>query len=491
MKSALILYPHQLYAADRLPKVHTVIMVEEPLYFGVDQEIPLKLHKQKLILQRASMRRYVGEVLWPAGFEVDYVDLDVLMKTGDVLERARKFDRIYIIDPVDETLTARLLAARREADRLPPVEFLPNPQFLLQDHEVRQYLGRQRKQPFAEFYQWQRERFNVLIDDYKPAGGRWMMPAAKTERLPGSLPNFGVFGEDKQVKEAIGYVDAHFPDNPGSSDFIWPTNHAEAAQWLHVFVDQRLDMFGSCFDHIDSQAPWLYHSVLSSSLNIGLISPQQAIEAALHRHAKRPVDIANLEAYIRQILGWREFVRGQYLVRRPQMLSANTFRHHRKLTPAWYGGRLGLPPFDNLVRKLQTHAYAHHNERLAVAGNLMLLAEIHPAEIRRWFSELFIDAQEWAVLPNVYSLSQFTEHDSFYKAPVCPSNTLMRMSDYERGDWADVWDGLFWRFIENNKTALRHDPAGRVLVQRFERLNPDRKRIIGYRADDFLDNFTA
>lgn len=494
MKSALVLYPNQLFPVTMLPEVETVILVEEPLFFGVDREFPRNLHKQKLILQRAAMRRYAKEVLWPAAYDVDYIQLDVLYDTSDILDRAKKFDQLYIIDPIDDVLVHRLLEARRQKPDSPELQFLPSPNFYLKDQDLRHYLAAKHKNPFADFYQWQRERFNILIgEDYKPLGGSWMLDGG-LQHAPASnvsLPSFEVFGENEYVQEATAFVNERFADNPGGTDFIWPTNHHEAERWLEDFVTNRLDQFAPAQDAIDGDAAWIYHSALSSSLNIGLLSPQQVVHAALGRHAERPVPLPSLESFIRQLLGWREFVRGQYLIHQLPMRRSNVFKHHRKLTGAWYTGDLGLPPFDDVVKKVQAHAYAHNNERLMIIGNLMLLAEIDPEEIFRWFSEMFVDAYDWVTLPNVYGISQFLDESSWTGKPnFSSSHYILQMSNYERGVWSDVWDGLFWRFVEKHHSLLAHNPQTRVMVQRLERLDADRKRIIGYRADDFLARYT-
>ncbi len=497
MKSALILYPHQLYKIETFPEVQTVIMVEEPLYFGVDNEYPLRFHKQKLILHRASMRRYVEEILWPAGYDVDYIDLDVFMKSGDVLARTGKYDKLYFFDPVDDVLTKRLLASRRErsGEDIAPIEFLPSPNFYLNEHDVRQYFGEKHKHLFASFYQWQRERFNILIgSDYKPVGGKWSFDAHNRERLPKDheLPSFAVFGGNEFVKEAIKYVNEHFPNNPGSTDFIWPTSHAEAESWLHDFVTHRLDLFGPYEDAIDRDAAWVYHSALSSSLNSGLLTPEQVVDAALERHAKKPVSLPSLEGFIRQVLGWREYMRGLYVTKHVPMRTSNALGHQRKMTPEWYTGELGLPPYDDVMKKVNQHAYAHHIERLMIAGNLMMLCEIHPNEVYKWFSEMFIDAYDWVMVPNVYGMSQFADGGTIVTKPyISSSNYILKMSRYKKGDWSDVWDGLYWRFIENNKAMLSKNPRMSMMVSQLERLDPDRKRIIGYRADDFLHKFTV
>ena len=495
MKTVLILYPHQLYPVEMLPKADSVVLVEEPLYFGVDAQYPMKLHKQKLILHRASMRRYVEEVLYPAGFQVDYVELDVFMTSGDVLDRVRKYEKAYIFDPVDEVLSKRLLAARRERGEGPAIEFLQSPNFYLQDAEVRQYFGDTHDQLFADFYQWQRERFNVLIDEsYKPAGGKWSFEDDGRQKLPKDhqLPTFGVFGSNTHVDAAVRYVNDHFPNNPGSTDFIWPTNHQEAAAWLDDFMAHRLDLFQPYQDVIDGKAAWIYHSALSSSLNIGLLSPQQVVQAALKRDKDNPVGLPSLESFIRNVLGWREFVRGEYVVRGDKIRTQNAFKHQRKLTAAWYNGNLGIPPFDDVSKKVHAHAYAHHNERLTVAGNLMLLSEIHPDEVKKWFSEMFIDAYDWVVTPNVYSMSQFADGGAMAARPyISASSHILQVSSYERGYWSDIWDGLYWRFIEKNNDLIKHNPHLRPMVQRLERLDPDHRRIISYRAEDFLNKFTV
>jgi deoxyribodipyrimidine photolyase-related protein len=491
MKSALILYPHQLYATGELPTVDTVILVEDPLSFGVDQEHRQQLHKQKLIVMRASMRRYAEEVLWPAGLKVEYVELDVFMQTKDLLERARKFDRTFMYDPSNEILTLRLLQARREmGEHAPAIEFLASPNFYLKEQEIRQYFAERHKHPFAEFYQWQRERFNILIDDYKPVGGAWMLEPKAAEPTK-QLPSFAAFGDNKWVQEATDYVQKHFSDNPGTTDCIWPTSHTEAVKWLHDFVEHRLDGFAPQNEVFSSQAPWLYHSALASSLNSGLLGPQQVVDAALKRHATRPVALESLELFIRQILGQREFMRGVSLVGGHELRQSNPLKMTRRLTNDWYNGTTGIPVYDDLVKKVLARGYAHHTERLLIAGTLMTLCEITPTDIHKWFSELFVDSQDWALVPHVYSLSQFADNGTLEGGPyICTSKTLMDKSDYQRGEWVNVWDGLYWRFIEKHRSVLSKNPRMRSVVQRLDRLDPDQRRIIHYRAEDFLNKFT-
>lgn len=491
MKSALILYPHQLFPVGDLPQVDTIILVEDPLLFGVDQEHRLRLHKQKIILMRASMRRYAEEMLWPTGVKVDYVELDVFLQTTDLLDKVRKFDRTFMFDPTNEILALRLLQARREmGEGAPSVEFLPSPNFYLKEQEARQYFAERHKHPFGEFYQWQRERFNILIEDFKPVGGAWMLEP-KQQRPADQLPSFAVFGDNKWVQEATQYVTSHFPDNPGQADCIWPSSHGEASHWLKDFVEHRLDNYGQHAEAFDSKAPWLYHSALSSSLNLGLLSPRQVVEAALIRHKNRPVPLESLELFIRQVLGYREFTRAISLVGGSSLRDANPLKASRRLTPAWYNGTTGLPVFDDLVAKLKLHGYAHNSERLLVAGTIMTLCEITPKDIHQWFTEFFVDAQDWALVPHIYALGQFADNSTLEGGPfICTSKVLMDKSDYTRGEWANVWDGLYWRFIEKHKSLLHKNAHTRSAVQRLDRLDADQRRILSYRAEDFLNKFT-
>ncbi len=494
MKTALLLYPHQLYPVHELPKVDTVVVMEDPLYFGRDQEFPLQLHKQKLILHRASMRRYVEEVLWPADLKVEYIDLDVFMQSGEVLDRVKDAEQIFVIDPTDEVLTRRLLQARRERTDLPNLTFLPSPNFYLKESELRQFFKESHKQPFADFYQWQRERFNVLIGgDYKPVGDKWCLESGAPRKLAADLPlpSFPVYGDNPYVADATKWVNEHFPDNPGSTDFIWPTNHTEATEWLTDFVANRLDTYADYANTIDPRSPWLFHSLLASSLNVGLLTPQQIVQAAIDRHTKQPVPLESLELFVRQVLGWREFTRGQYLTSAHEARSHNPLGHKRKLTAKWYQGTTGIPPFDDLVKKLISHSYAHQSEQRMVAANLMLLCEIQPDEMYRWFNELCLDSYDWTIVPAVYGEQLFAAGDADGVPPVTPSADLMNMSPYTHDIWADIWDGLFWRFVEKHQTALGKNPHTRHWVGQFKKLDDDYRRIVHYRAEDFLNQFTT
>ncbi|MEK7602804.1 MAG: cryptochrome/photolyase family protein [Patescibacteria group bacterium] len=495
MKSALILYPNQLYSADLLPEVQTVFTVEDPYFFGADPQNNLAIHKQKIILLRASLRRYVKEVLWPAGYDVQHVGYGDIKTSEEIFLKTKGFEKLYIFDPTDNALSQRLLQARRETAGIAPLEFLPSPNFFLSEHEVRDYFGKHQTSDFDDFYQWQRERFNILIDEnYKPLGGKWIFDQKQVKSVKNdvTLPSIGVFGGNNFVEEATNFVNKNFNENPGSTEFVWPTNHQEAEDWLQNFLKGRAGLFSEYKNSLHPSSPWLFHSALSPILNIGLLQPQQVVTAILYFHKVNPLPIEALESFIRGILGWREYQRGLYLVHGQQLKTSNSLKHLRLLSTQWSNGGLNIPPYDDVVNKLLQRGYIHHNERLMVVGNLMLISQIHPDEVYKWFMQLCIDAYDWCVVGNVYAMSQMAEGGQLVnRPPFSPSNYITQSSeDYQRGEWSDVWDGLFWDFVENHKESFKSSPELRAATHRLSRLDADHRRIIGYRAQDFLARAT-
>ena len=497
-KNALLIYPHQLYPVDQLPKdVDRVYVIEDPLMFGRDPMYPLFIHKQKLVLHRASMRRYVEEVLWPAGYQVEYIEFHHMNETGDIVNKLVNAEQVEYFDPTDDVLGRKLQKALEGLETKPVVRQLESPNFYLTRDEVKNFFVNKDKANFTNFYQWQRERFNILInpETYKPVGGKLSFDSENRKRLPKDhvLPSFQVFGSNSFVEEAKQYVSKHFPDNPGSlDDFPWPTSHQEASLWLDEFIENRLDDFGPYEDAIDGSAPWVYHSALSPVINIGLLTPQEIVGRALRRHAEKEVPLASLEGFIRQVIGWREYMRGIYVDRHVKIRTGNVFDHQRHLTGDWYLGNTGIPPVDDVIKKVIARGYAHHIERLMIVGNMMFLCEIHPDEVYRWFMEMFVDAYDWVMVPNVYGMSQYSDGGSMTTKPyISSSNYILSMSHYEKGDWCDAWDGLYWGFVEKNRVMLAKNPRMRMMVQQLDKLQDNRKRIISYRAEDFLREKTV
>ena len=497
MKNILVLYPNQLFDAGHLPKdVDQILLVEEPLYFGTDNKYPLYIHKQKLAFMRATMRRYAEEVLWPAGYQVDYLDFQHMKDSTDVVNRVSRFEEVIFFDPCDDVLQRRVSSAIASLNPAPQLTILDSPNFFLTRREVEGFFANKSKSSFTEFYRWQRERFNILInpDTYKPIGGKLSFENQTKKRLPKNhkLPTFQVFGNNDFVQEATQYVQKNFPDNPGElKDFPWPTNHQEAVEWLEEFIEHRLEHYGEYEDAIDGDAPWVYHSALSPLMNSGLLSPHEVVDKVLTKHEEKNLPLASVESFIRQVIGWREYMRGAYLKLHVQLRTSNTFGHNRRLTADWYKGTTGIGPVDDVIKKSLSRAYAHHVERLMIVGNIMFLCDFHPDEIYRWFMEIYIDAYDWTTAPNVYGMSQFNDGILTNKVYISSSNYVLKMSHYEKGEWCDIWDGLYWRFVEKNQERFKKHPKMKLAVSQLEKLDENRRRIISYRAEDFLKTKTA
>jgi deoxyribodipyrimidine photolyase-related protein len=500
MGTALILYPNQLFDIEFIPKVQRIYLVEEPLLFGTDTERPMGFHKQRLVLLRASMRRYAEEVLWPNGYDVDYIEnsSDVVTDTAVVKAAFEGANEILVFDPIDDLLWSRIESASQALEVHVPLRKLENPNYYLKHKDVESYFGGKQKHKFADFYQYQRERFDILIDkDYRPVGGKWNFDSENRKKLPKDIviPGFQSYGDNDFVREAITYVELKFPNNPGRTDtFMWPTNHAESRAWMAEFFATRLSNFGPYEDAIDSRGVWLFHSALTPMLNIGLLQPQEIIDSLLDYCAttKKVVPIESLEGFIRQVLGWREYVRGIYVTQGSTMRTKNVLGNHRKLTAAWYDGTTGIKPVDDVIHKVNDFGYAHHIERLMIVGNFMLLCDIDPDEVHKWFMSFFIDAYDWVMVPNIYGMSQYSDGGSMTTKPyMSASNYILAMSAYKKEPWCDVWDGLFWRFVDTHRIMLKKNPRlGAIMISRLDKMDPARKRIIGYRAQDFLDTMT-
>jgi deoxyribodipyrimidine photolyase-related protein len=246
-------------------------------------------------------------------------------------------------------------------------------------------------------------------------------------------------------------------------------------------------MFGAYEDAMRQEGPFLFHSLLSPLLNTGLLEPAAVVERTLAFAEGGQVPLNSLEGFIRQIIGWREFMRAVYILRGEEERRRNFWGHRRPVPEACYAGTTGIDPFDCVVRRVHRHAYAHHIERLMVLGNFMNLCGIDPDAIYRWFMELFIDAYDWVMVPNVYGMSLYADGGMITTKPyISGSHYLLKMGDFAPGEWCDVWDALFWRFLDVHRSVFAANPRMRVLLATLDRMDGetiDRHRTV---ADGFL-----
>jgi deoxyribodipyrimidine photolyase-related protein len=332
----------------------------------------------------------------------------------------------------------------------------------------------------------ERRRLDIMMNEGSPEGKRWTFDKYNRRRMPGNIkiPELPHLKKNEFVKEAIKYVENQFPNHPGHLDhFFYPITHKEAEMWLDDFIKNKLALFGDYQDYIHHKEPYLFHSLLSSSINIGLLTPWLVVEKVL---SANNIPLNSKEGFIRQIIGWREFLRAIYCREGCKQRTCNYLNNVKDIPDKVWNGKTGLEPFDKTINRVYQNAYAHHIERLMVIGNLFLLLGIHPDQVYRWFMMFFIDAYDWVMVPNVYGMSQYADGGLITTKPyVSSSNYLKNMSNYSSVEWKTIWDGLYWSFIYKNRELLLHNPRMALLKKYLKDEERLKKQLMV--AESFLE----
>jgi deoxyribodipyrimidine photolyase-related protein len=389
---------------------------------------------------------------------------------------------------VDHSLEQQLVTGTQIAGL--KLQITETPAFVCSREEIRGHFADTTHFHQTSFYIHQRKERGILLKGDKPLGGRWTFDVENRRRLPKdvAVPPPPTVPENDYHREARAYVAEKFADHPGRLDAcLYPATHEEAQAWLGDFLKNRLRLFGDYEDAISFQEPVIFHSVLSPLINIGLLTPQQVLEETLAFAQEHPVPLNSLEGFVRQVLGWREFVRAVYLLAGERQKTTNFFGHTRPLPPGFYDATTGVLPLDTVIDRVLATAYAHHIERLMVLGNFLFLCEVDPQEVYRWFMDLFIDAYDWVMVPNVFGMSQFADGGLMMTKPYfSSSNYLRKMGDFPKGDWGDLWDALYWRFVAKNRDYLAKNPRLVPMLRYLDRLTPEKRRTLLQTAEDFL-----
>ncbi len=489
----LVILGNQLFSPEHLPAAK-----DTPVFMAEDVGLCtyVKHHQQKIVLFLAAMRSYADE-LEKAGYRVIYHRLDPT--SADSYEdklaaalKAQRATRIRHFEIEDKPMESRLVefAARNGFDR----DELQSPMFTCSRETFSAFANNKSRLLMGDFYKQQRRSLNILVDaESQPAGGQWSFDADNRKKLPRTVqpPEMVWTTPGAHDKDVIDLVKREFNDHPGdAAEFVWPTKRAQAREWLDDFVANRLSDFGPYEDAISSRSETVFHSVLSPCLNLGLLTPGEVIDAALERADEVPLQ--SLEGFVRQLIGWREFVRGIYRHYSEQQDSSNFWSHERDMSPSWYDGTTGIPPLDDTIQTAQRLGWTHHIPRLMVLGNLMTLCEIRPSIAHRWFMEMFVDSSEWVMGPNVYGMGLFSDGGIFATKPyICGSNYLLKMSDYKKGPWCDIVDGLYWRFIDKHREFFTGNPRLALMPRALDRLDSSRRKRIFAAAEAFIDQHTV
>jgi deoxyribodipyrimidine photolyase-related protein len=484
-----IVFPHQLFEESVLMnEAEMIYLVEEYLFFR-----EFNFHRQKLIFHRASMK-YYEVYLQKKHKKVVYIDANNPLSDIRLLLpylKEQGFHSITYIDTTDNWLQKRIQQTALKCQI--HLKQWPSPLFLNDLESLEEYFSKTTKMFQTDFYRFQRKKWKILVDaNLSPVGGKWSFDAANRLRYPTNQipPVTNLLPINQYVKEAIDYVQQHYPNNPGSMPFngFYPVIHSESKHWLRQFLSERFYHFGAYEDAIDVRSNILFHSVLSPMLNNGLLTPQQIVDEFLHSVERQIIPINSQEGFVRQIIGWREFIRAVYELQGTRMRNANFWQHQKNDIPSsFYNGTTGIAPIDFTIRKVLETGYCHHIERLMILGNFMLLCELHPNVVYKWFMELFIDAYDWVMVPNVYGMSQFADGGIMATKPyISGSNYILKMSNYPKGHWQQIWDALFWRFIHKHADYFSTNVRMNMLVQNFNKWPETKRKLYLNIAEKFL-----
>ena len=492
MKSLFLILGNQLFPQKNLKpfKGSTFLMMED---YGLCTF--QKHHKLKLILFLSSMRSYADE-LKKNKFKINYYDLnkDFNVSYEKKLEKfinKNKINELISFEIEDKFFEKKILLLTKKLKI--NWNIITSPMFLNTRDDFKNYLANTKKPFMSNFYKLARVKTDILMDKGKPKGGKWSFDEDNRKKITKNIkiPEMITAKETKHTKVLKQQINKIFKNHPGEVDNFWlPTTYDEAIKWLDYFIVKKFNLFGDYEDALDTNNNFLFHSALSPMINLGLLTPEIIIERV--KKVKNKIKINSYEGYIRQIIGWREFIRGIYQNYDKQLEENNFFKHKNSLTYKWYEGTTGLDPLDHSIKNAQKYGYTHHIERLMILCNIMNLCEIKPNEVYNWFMEMFVDSSDWVMLPNVYGMGLFSDGGIFSTKPyICGSSYFMKMFNFKKGPWNEVMDGLYWRFINKNRKFFQTNPRLNMMVVIYDKMNEERKKNIIKKANQFINDTTV
>ena len=489
-KSLFIILGNQLFPINEIND-------HKDSYFFMAEDYDLctyeKHHKHKLILFLSSMRKYAFE-LQRKNFSLKYhkINKDNLKLTyEDKIQnfiKNKKISEIKMFEIEDKFFEKKIIKFCK-TNQL-KIKFLESPMFLNSRDNFKKYLSKVKKPFMASYYRQQRIEKNILIANNNPIGNKWSFDEENRKKLPNDLPipNQLKFKDDDIVKEVKKIVNELFFHHPGNTNNYWlGSSRKDALKTVELFIKDKINNFGDYEDSVKKNSPFLFHSTLSPYLNLGLITPKEIITKILNANKLKNIPINSLEGFVRQVIGWREFMRGIYQNYTDKLEKTNYFNHNRKLSDDWYKGTTGIDPIDDAINDLNRYGYAHHIVRLMHLSNVMTLSQLHPKEIYKWFMEMFVDSSDWVMSPNVYGMGTFSDGGIFSTKPyICGSNYIIKMSNYKKGNWSNIVDGLYWNFIHNNKEVLSQNPRMGMVMMSYRKLKGERKDYLLKIANEFI-----
>ncbi len=484
--------------ADLDPDRDVVLMAE------VEDELTyVKHHRQKIVLVLAAMRHF-AKALTDDGVNVDYVRLNDEDNSGSFtgeIERAlerHEVDEIIVTRP-GEWRVWEMVRTWQEKFEL-PVEIRGDDRFFCSVAEFADWAEGRKALRMEYFYRQMRRKTGMLMHDGKPAGGKWNYDAENREALPDDidLPRRRRFKPDQATREVIALIEKRCQDHVGALEpFGWAVTRADALTALEHFIEDCLPDFGAYQDAMKAGEDLLFHALISPYLNLGLLLPREVCEAALEAYERDAAPLAAVEGFVRQILGWREYVRGIYWTKMPEYAETNYLSAERDLPDFYWTGETELNCLREAIGGTLRNAYAHHIQRLMISGNFALLAGLDPAQVNEWYLIVYVDAFEWVELPNTHGMALHADGGVLGSKPYAASGAYIdRMSDYCRGCRYDPkvklgaeacpFNYLYWHFLIENEDSLADNPRMAMPYRTLERMSQERRTRIVADAREFL-----
>jgi deoxyribodipyrimidine photolyase-related protein len=469
-----------------------------------DESTHVMSSRPRIAMFLAAMRHF-ALALEAAGRPLRYARLDASGNQGSLagqlqadIERLRPA-RLVMTAPGDWRVLRAIEAVAQSCSL--PLEIRDDRHFFVSVREFAAHAAGRKSLRMEYFYREQRKRHRVLMDPQDaemPLGGQWNFDAANRESFdgagPGAVPPRCVFEPDAVTRDVIALVQERFPQHPGRLEsFAWPVTRAQALQSLHAFVQERLPLFGRYQDAMWPDNPWLYHAHLSAALNLKLLDPREVVAAAVAAHDSGHAPLASVEGFVRQILGWREYVRGIYWTQMPGYLERNALGADADL-PHWYWtGATDMACLRDSIGQTLTHGYANHIQRLMVTGLYALMLGVQPRQVHEWYLAMYVDAVDWVELPNTLGMSQYADGGLMGSKPyVATGKYIERMSPHCKGCRYDPaqrvgknacpFTTLYWDFLMRHQAALIRNPRMALQVKNVARLDESQKQAIRERA---------
>lgn len=462
-------------------------------------------HKARIAFFLAAMRHHAAWLRaqgWPVDYRAlgDHAHADLCTVLGDALREHRP-QRLVLVEPGEWRLAQAIRATAQEAGVT--LQMLDDTHFLISRHEFADWARGYKQLRMEFFYRFMRRRLGVLMEGDQPVGGRWNFDAENRKGFgragPGWVPPHQGFAPDAVTRAVLDEVATRFAGHPGSlAHFDWPVTRADALAALGDFVQHRLAHFGTWQDAMWRDAPVLYHARISAAMNLKLLSPREVVDAVLAAWRAQDLPLAGVEGFVRQVIGWREFIRGVYWLDMPGLREANHFGHTREL-PRWYWtGDTHMQCMRQVVTQTLDYAYAHHIQRLMVTGMFAMLAEVAPQQVEDWYLAVYVDAVEWVELPNVAGMAIYANGGRFTSKPYAASGAYVaRMSNYcagcryqpeqRTGERACPLTTLYWHFLDRHEAELAHEPRTALMVKNLGRLPEAERQAIRAQAARLLD----